>query len=185
MEIVLASASPRRKELLGLIADDFRVLVSDEEEILPEGIEPFSAPEYLAGIKAGAVKEICPDALVIGADTAVFYGERMLGKPRDEKEAREMLTALSGKTHRVITGCALFYKDKKCAFSVSTEVEFYKLSERDIDWYIETNEWTDKAGAYGIQGKGSTLVKGIKGDYFSVVGLPIAELKRKIEEIIG
>lgn len=184
MEIVLASASPRRKELLGLIADRFTVRVSDAEEILPEGIDPFSAPEFLAEIKAAAVREKCPNDLVIGADTAVFYGERMLGKPRDEKEAREMLTVLSGKTHRVITGCALFYKDRKKTFSVSTEVEFYPLSEKDIEWYIATNEWADKAGAYGIQGKGSALVKGIKGDYFSVVGLPVAELKRKIEEII-
>lgn len=183
MDIVLASASPRRKELLGLITDNFRVLVSDAEEILPEGTEPFSAPEYLAAVKAEATKKLCPDSLVIGADTAVFYGERMLGKPKNEKEAREMLTLLSGKVHKVITGCALFYKDKIISFSVCTEVEFYPLHKKDIDWYIDTLEWTDKAGAYGIQGKGSALVKGINGDYFSVVGLPVAELKRKIEEI--
>jgi len=108
----------------------------------------------------------------------------MLGKPKDEQEARDMLMCLSGKTHTVITGCAVRQGEREESFSVSTEVEFYPLDEETIENYIKTGESMDKAGAYGIQGKGALLIKGIKGDYFNVVGLPVAKLEKILKKTI-
>ena len=110
----------------------------------------------------------------------MFVDNQMIGKPKSEKAAVEILKMLSGKTHRVITGCAIYGKGEPISFSKVTEVEFYKLSEKEIRDYVETGEPMDKAGAYGIQGKGGVLIKQIRGDYFNVVGLPVAELKRKL-----
>lgn len=178
---ILASDSPRRKELLKLLLNEFEVIPSGIEENLPEGIKPEKSPEYLARLKAEDISARFPNATVIGADTSVIIGGKILGKPVNADGAREMLNLLSGKSHRVITGCAVCQDGKCRSFSCVTEVEFYMLSATDIDWYISTGEPFDKAGAYGIQGKGALLVKKISGDYFNVVGLPIAELARFIK----
>ena len=181
--IILASASPRRKELLSLISDDFKVAPSDCDESIPEDMPVCEFPEYIAREKAISVSKKFPPDTVIGADTGVFSGGKILGKPTDEENAREMLKELSGKTHKVVTGCAVVKNGICQSFSAETQVEFYSLTDNEIEAYILTGEPFDKAGAYGIQGKGSLFVKRIDGDYFNVVGLPIAKLKRFITKI--
>ena len=185
MKILLASASPRRRELMKLITEDFTACATDADETLPEGIESEKAPEYLAGIKAEAAEMTSPDCLVIGCDTVVIADNSILGKPENAKQCREYLELLSGRTHKVVTGCVLRFNGKSRVFSVSTDVEFFPLDKQRIDWYISTGEPFDKAGGYGIQGKGSLLVKGIKGDYFNVVGLPVAYLERELNSFIS
>lgn len=184
MKYILASNSPRRKELLKLVVPEYSCIAADIEENCPDDILPENCPEFLALKKAEYVAKTHKDSIVIGADTAVFANGEMLGKPADEKGAEKMLAALSGKTHKVITGCAIVKGEKTKSFSVISEVTFYKLTENEIKEYVGTKEPLDKAGAYGIQGKGALLVKEIKGDYFNIVGLPVAELKRKLNEYL-
>ena len=181
--IVLASQSPRRQELIANITPDFTVIVSEAEEILPEGIAPEAVPAYLADIKAATVAAAHPDDVVIGADTVVILDGAILGKPRDKDDAVRMLRALSGKVHTVVTGCAVYRGGSRMTFSESTRVEFYPLGDREIMEYIATGEPFDKAGAYGIQGRGCVLVKRIEGDFFNVMGLPVARLKRELEDM--
>lgn len=183
--IILASASPRRQELLKLIFDDFTVEPADIDETVRKTIELEQYPEYLALKKSRHIAEKHPiDNVVIGCDTGVFINDIMLGKPKDKEQAREMLKILSGRTHKVITGCSIFYKGQNISFSEVTEVEFYHLTDSEIDEYIATGEPMDKAGAYGIQGKGALLVKRIKGDFYNVVGLPVAALKQKLKMLL-
>ncbi|MCC8023669.1 MAG: Maf family protein [Clostridiales bacterium] len=177
MNLVLASASPRRQELLALLDTDFIVKPADVDETLPEGIAPRRAVESLSVRKAEAVWE--KNTCVIGADTVVALGQTIFGKPADAADARRMLNALSGRVHSVFTGVTVLHPDGRAeTFSEETRVEFYPLSGAQVDAYIATGEPMDKAGAYGIQGRGCTLVKGIQGDYFNVVGLPVARLNR-------
>ncbi len=183
MKIILASASPRRRELLKLITDEFTVISPDVEEITPEDLAPEKCPEYLAILKAQEVARDNPDKLVIGCDTSVILDEHILGKPVDAEDAFRMLELLSGKTHQVVTGCCLYHSGRFITFSVRTEVEFYPLSSEEIRQYIDTREPFDKAGAYGIQGKGAILIRSIQGDYYNVMGLPVARLKREIQRV--
>lgn len=182
MDIILASASPRRRELLKLITTDFKIMPADSTETLPQNISPIKAAQYLAVQKAEIIAAKCPHNLVIGCDTIVIIDNEILGKPHDEYDAERMLKLLSGKTHKVVTGCSLILDYRKFSFSEITEVEFYSLSDIEISTYITTKEPFDKAGAYGIQSKGSLLVKKINGDYFNVVGLPISRLKRELQK---
>ncbi len=184
MEYILASASPRRKELFSKIAPAFEVCAADIEEVLPSGMSVYNGPEYLAYKKAEHISKNAPDKLVVGADTAVFCDGVMLGKPKNREDAVRMLKLLSGKTHKVITGCAAFYQGRCLSFSEVTEVTFFELSDAEIENYAATGECDDKAGAYGVQGKGALLVKGINGDYYNVVGLPVARLSREIKKLI-
>lgn len=184
MKIVLASGSPRRRELMNYITEDFSVCTSNADENLPGGIDPFEAAEYLAVQKARAVAAEHPDDIVIGCDTIVIVDGRILGKPASEDDARNMLRTLSGRTHDVVTGCAVVYGGETQFFSEKTGVSFYDLSEEEIEEYLATGEPFDKAGGYGIQGRGALFVSGINGDYYNVVGLPIAALSRKLKEII-
>lgn len=181
--IILASASPRRKELFSIIEKDFKIIPANIEEILPDGIPAEAAAEFLSVQKAKAISNEHPQDTVIGCDTAVICDNEILGKPKDKQDAKKMLTLLSGKTHKVITGCAIFKDGKSLSFSEVTEVTFFPLSEKEIDDYIATNECFDKAGSYGIQGYGSLLVKKINGDYFNVVGLPVAKLNKMLKRI--
>ena len=178
---ILASASPRRRELFGLISDDFRIVPSNAEETAPDGIAAENLPERLARLKAGDIAAKYPFDTVIGADTLVILDGKVLGKPENPEDAVRMLTALSGKRHKVITGCAVCKNGACRSFSSVTEVEFYPLDDREISDYVATGEPLDKAGAYGIQGRGALFVKSINGDYFNVVGLPVAALRRFIE----
>jgi len=183
--VTLASASPRRKELLRLAGLDFDVLAPQVEETLPPGFPPEQCAEYLAAIKADDVARLRPGHLVIGADTIVVIDGQILGKPNDAEDAARMLRLLSGREHRVITGVCL--RTSVCArtFSQETLVRFYPLRADEIEAYIQTVEPMDKAGAYGIQGKGALLVESIAGDYFNVVGLPIARLMRELRAMAG
>lgn len=180
-KIVLASASPRRKELIKCISDNVLCVPSGEDETLPDGIGASEIPEFLAKLKALSVAKDYPDAKVIGCDTVVILEDEILTKPESREDAYKKLRALSGKEHRVITGCCIVEGESIKTFSEETFVEFYTLSDEEIYSYIDTGEPMDKAGGYGIQGKGSLFVKGIKGDYFNVVGLPVARLYRELK----
>lgn len=182
MKIILASASPRRKELLRFITEDFTIRPTDADEILPDDINFFDAPQYLSLIKAKAA--VCSeDELVIGCDTIVECEGKILGKPKDLENCFEMLKMLSGKTHSVYTGVTLIYKSEIHSFTECTDVKFYKLTDLEIKSYMDSGEPFDKAGGYGIQGRGALFVEKICGDYYNVVGLPVARLKREIDKI--
>ena len=184
MRVILASQSPRRRELLKVIFKNFEIIPSSCEEVVPNNISTQNVAEFLANLKANDIAKKYPEALVIGADTVVIAENEILGKPKNEAQAKEMLNKLSGEKHKVITGVSLCLNGKNRSFSEITEVEFFDLSNDEIENYVKTHEPMDKAGAYGIQGKGSLLVKRIDGDYFNVVGLPIARLKREIDEFL-
>lgn len=185
IKIVLASASPRRKELISLIADNVVIRPAECDETLPDGIGAREAVEYLSKIKNDAAKAIsAEDELIISADTVVAVCDEILGKPADKEDALRMINLLSGKTHQVYTGVTLSFKDEFITFSEKTDVTFFSLSEKEIEDYVSSSEPYDKAGAYGIQGKASLLVSGICGDYFNVVGLPVARLNRELLKFI-
>ena len=180
--IILASQSPRRQELLKYITTEFEIRVSEVDEALPDGISPSDAVLYLSNIKAQPFAN--GDDIVIGADTVVALDGKLLGKPRSEKEAAEMLRSLSGRIHKVYTGVAIVCGDKVTSFFDETEVEFYPLTDEEIFDYVATGEPMDKAGAYGIQGRGAVLVKRINGDYFNVMGLPISKVYRELKDCV-
>ena len=185
MNVILASASPRRKELLGYIVPRFEIIPADVDETLPKEIPAEKSAEFLAVKKAEHISAQYPESIVIGSDTVVIVDGEILGKPADEADAYRMLKKLSGKTHMVVTGVCISQGEKKKSFSEATQVEFYPLSEEEIRDYIATGDPMDKAGAYGIQGEGCVLIKGIEGDFFTVMGLPAARLKRELAEFIS
>lgn len=180
-KIILASASPRRQELLKYIVPAFEIIPADVDETLSAEIIPEKSAEFLAAKKARHIAKKYPDCTVIGSDTVVIIDDIILGKPADKSDAERMLKLLSGRTHKVITGVCLARGEASDSFSCETKVEFYPLSDEEILGYISTGEPMDKAGAYGIQGYGSVLVKGIEGDFFNVMGLPVAMLKRRLD----
>ena len=182
-ELILASGSPRRKELLETAGLDFKVIVADVDERIPDGATPQEAVKALALQKAQAVAKDYEKSIVIGADTVVVCDGEILGKPKNEDDAFNMLRSLSGRTHSVCTGVALINDTEIRNFCEVTEVEFYNLSDDEIKAYIKTGEPMDKAGAYGIQGKGCVLVKQIVGDYFNVVGLPVSKVYRELSDL--
>lgn len=181
-KLILASASPRRQELLRLITEDFIVCPADTDETLPEGYPIWQQIEILAARKAAQVFAMHPDDVVIGADTMVVADGIPLGKPKDAADAKRMLRLLSGRAHEVITGLAVQSRAGQRVSHRTTKVHFRALSDAEIDRYVATGEPLDKAGAYGIQGRGAALVTGIEGDYFSVVGLPVALLYCMLSE---
>ena len=184
-KVILASASPRRQELIKTIFDSVEILPADCDETLPDGIGAREAVEYLSKIKNKASAKLTgKENLIISADTVVAVDDEILGKPVDKEDARRMISLLSGKVHQVYTGVTLSLDGKTKTFSEKTDVEFFDLTEGEIEEYINSKEPYDKAGAYGIQGKAGLLVKKINGDYYNVVGFPIARLKREIEEFI-
>ena len=174
-KIILASNSPRRKELLAGLDVQFEVRVlKGIDESYPATLPTAEIAEYIAQKKASAYREtIAADELVITADTIVVLGDEVLGKPKDAADARRMLRELSGQTHQVITGVVLTTKERQEHFSVVSNVTFKELTDDEIDYYVETYKPMDKAGAYGIQGKGAVLVEKIEGSYDNVVGLPL------------
>ncbi len=185
-KIILASASPRRKELMAYISDNVLIRPAECDESVPENMGAREAVEYLSRIKNEASKKLsASDDIVISADTVVSIDDEILGKPVDKEDARRMLNLLSGKIHQVYTGVTISKGEKTITFSEKTDVIFYNLTEEEIEEYISSSEPYDKAGSYAIQGKAGLLVKGINGDYYNVVGLPVARLKREIENFIG
>lgn len=182
MAIILASASPRRRELLKFITEAFTVKVSDAEEVTDPELSAEETVKSLAVIKGEAVAKDFPDDTVISADTIVVLDGKILGKPKNKEDAFSMLSSLSGRAHEVYTGVCVLHGCIKLVFAERTEVTFYSLTSEEIRAYIATGEPSDKAGAYGIQGKGCTLVKAINGDYNNVVGLPVARLNRLLKD---
>ena len=178
MDIILASKSPRRREILENTKVRFSIKESQIDETIKLNESPKDTVKRLAYEKALDVAKNNEDALVIGADTVVVIDDKILGKPKDETEAYNMIKLLSGKTHYVITGFALINLslNKKIVDCQISQVTFKELSEATIKDYIQTKESLDKAGAYGIQGYGGLLVKNIQGDYFNIVGLPISKI---------
>lgn len=184
MKIILASASPRRQELIKKITEDIVVNPCDCDETIKEGLFGREIAEYLSKIKGEAVKDQFSEDIIVSADTIVCLNDNVLGKPKSREDAFSKLRTLSGNTHSVFTGVTIIKGDKEKTFSQETKVTFYDLSDEEIYEYIDSGEVFDKAGSYGIQGKGGLLVKGIEGDYFNVVGLPVARLKRELLEFL-
>ena len=177
--IILASNSPRRKELLSGLDLDYEVKVlPDIEETYPEKLPTEEIPLFIAEEKAAAYQQMMADNdLIITADTVVVLGDEVLGKPADLDDARRMLRELSGRTHQVITGVCLMTKDKKRSFAVTTDVTFKALTDEEIDYYVETYHPLDKAGAYGIQEWiGYVGISGLEGSFYNVMGLPTRRL---------
>jgi septum formation protein len=181
-QIILASSSPRRRELLQRAEIAFKVRAAAVKEDYPQDLAATAVPEYLAGRKALAVQKVSgPDELILAADTIVLAGETVIGKPANGQQARDILQMLSGKAHEVITGVCLLKASRMRKFSERTRVYFYPLDEDQIDHYIETYRPMDKAGAYAIQEWiGLTGIRRIEGDYFNVVGLPVGRVIREI-----
>ncbi len=188
--VILASASPRRQQLLKEIFEEFIVMPSNVDESIDQNTKVNLVPQKIAEKKAQFIAKDYPDSLVIGCDTAVIVDNIMLGKPRDKEDAFDMIKMLQGREHKVITGCALFYKGEVRTFSCTTLVIFNPLTDEDIENYLKITEtlpdgttqyqWADKAGAYGIQNCGDILVQEICGDFNNVVGLPCHMLKEEI-----
>lgn len=185
VKLILASKSPRRCELLKYITDEFEVIPSSCDETVPDGLDVYEVPEFLSVRKALDVAKNNPDSLVIGCDTVVIIDNTILGKPRDMSDAFNMLCTLSGRTHTVVSGVCLCLKGKTMSFSQHTDVTFYSLKEEDIIKYLDTNSPLDKAGSYGIQDGAALFVESISGDFYNVVGFPIAKLKLEIEKFLG
>jgi septum formation protein maf len=182
-QLILASASPRRKELLAGLNIPFEVrLIDGIDETYPPELPTDEVPLYISQKKAAAYKaNISPHTIVLTADTVVVCNEQILGKPIDEADARRMLQMLSGKTHRVITGVTLLVEGNSKSFSVATDVTFNPLSATEIDYYIRTFKPFDKAGAYGIQEWiGYIGVTAINGSYFNVMGLPVQRIYEEL-----
>ena len=184
--MILASGSPRRKELLQMLEVPFEVLVSDTKEVITKN-EPAEVTKELSYQKAMAVAEQVEEGIIIGADTVVSIDGKILGKPADEEDAVSMLKKLQGNSHFVYTGVSLFVRENqaetKQTFFEKTEVVFYPMSEEEIKTYVQSKEPMDKAGAYAIQGLCAKFIKEIRGDYYNVVGMPISRLYQEVKNM--
>jgi septum formation protein len=181
-EVILASGSPRRKELISSLGWKFNVVVPEIDEIIGDEL-PREAAERLAREKGSSVAAAFTDSLVIAADTIVVIEDRVLGKPESPEEALTMLQLLNNRTHEVITGLCLCYKDRISVSSETTQVSFRNMELPELEAYIATGEGEDKAGAYAIQGKGALLVERIEGCYFNVVGLPLHRMSIMLQNM--
>jgi septum formation protein len=182
-QIILASSSPRRRELLNLIGIAHEVRPADVDETPFSGEQPVPHADRLAREKAGTVAAQEPQALVIGADTIVVVDDVILGKPVDEADARRMLRILSGREHRVVTAVAVARGGEVVSSVEEVQVTFRDLSDADIAAYVATREPMDKAGSYGIQGYGATIVSKVDGDFFAVMGLPLVRLVALLDQV--
>ncbi|MFP4478574.1 MAG: Maf family protein [Candidatus Izemoplasmatales bacterium] len=184
MKVILASQSPRRKELIKMLNIDALTIPSKVEEVIDESLSHEEMVMDLALQKATDVFVKYKDDLVLGFDTLVILGDKIMGKPKDKEEAKAYLRELSGNTHRVITGCAFIKKGHSSSFYSSADVTFYPMTEEEIQAYVETGEPFDKAGAYAIQGYGSKYIQSIYGDYYAVVGFPVSKIYRALKKIL-
>ena len=182
--IILASKSPRRKELLELLKLPFEIIVSDIDETIDYTNDLVKEIEKLSFRKADAVYQTNRDALIIGSDTIVKIDNKALGKPSSIEEAKEMLRELSDRTHEVVTGVTIINEGKAETFSSVSKVSFYPLTEKEIEDYVMSNEPMDKAGSYAIQGDGAKFIRCIEGDYYTIVGLPIGELYQRLKQYL-
>lgn len=182
MQLILASGSPRRKELLSLFRIPFTVVPADVDETMDPAKAPCEEVARLSAKKARAVKRE-PDDVVIAADTIVVCEGKVLGKPKSEENAYQMLSLLSGRDHQVMTGCTVLRGEKCVTFTEVTDLHFRTLSEREIRAYIASGEPMDKAGAYGIQGGAALFCRRMEGDYYNVMGLPVCRLWQTLQSI--
>ena len=182
MHLILASQSPRRRELLGLFRRPFEVRVADIDETMDDGKPPFDEVARVSRAKAQAVPRE-QDDIVVAADTIVVCAGRTLGKPRTEAEAKEMLRLLSGRDHQVMTGMTVLRGDAVVTCTEVTDIHFRELTEKEIESYIATGEPMDKAGAYGIQGGAALFAQRMVGDYYNVMGLPVCRLYEILSQI--
>lgn len=180
-KIILASNSPRRREILGEFID-LDIITKEINEIMDDSFSPWTTVMGLAFEKGIEVAKDNEDSIVLSADTLVELDGKLLGKPKSREDAKIMIESLSGRSHNVYTGYAIFKLSEKIKYVnyEKSSVKFYKLSDLEIENYLDTLEYKDKAGAYGIQGKGSLLVEEIRGDYFNIVGLPIGKINRDL-----
>ncbi len=176
MRIILASQSPRRREILQLMEIPFEVIESHVEEVPPAGATPVELVKALAEQKARAVFALHPNACVIGADTVVDLDGRVLGKPHTPERAREYLHLLQGRSHIVYTGICVLTPGRTDVRSARTDVTFRPMSDAEIDWYVDTGDPLDKAGSYGVQGPASLFVDHLEGNYFNIIGMPAPTL---------
>lgn len=181
--IILASMSPRRRELMRLLPVKFEVCAVDIDETIDKNKCPEENAMALAKLKAHAAKKLYDDDIIIGCDTIVALDDEILGKPQDEGDAERILLKLSGAMHKVYTGVCILDGDSTVQFFGSADVKMKQLTNSEISWYIGTGEPMDKAGAYGIQGYGSLFIERINGDYYSVVGLPVCKLNSELKNI--
>jgi len=180
-KLILASQSPRRKQLMEAAELEFEIIIADVDETNPEGMPGEEVPEFLAKKKAIAIQHMAIDAIVIAADTVVLLDHHILGKPRDAAHAKETLHQLSGRTHHVVTGVCMQSATKQISFSTTTAVHFRKLTTEQINHYIDNYKPFDKAGAYAIQEWiGMIGIERIDGDYYNVMGLPIGEVSQRL-----
>ena len=182
MQLILASASPRRKELLGLFKIPFTIRVADIDETMDNTKSPFDEVARVSRLKALAVERQEKD-IVIAADTIVVCEDRVLGKPKDAAEAEEMLSALSGRDHQVMTGCTVLRGETVKTFTEVTDLHFRELSRKEIENYVASGEPMDKAGAYGIQGGAALFCERMVGDYYNVMGLPVCRLGQVLAKV--
>ena len=183
MQLILASASPRRKELLGLFHIPFTIRVADIDETMDHTRSPFDEVARVSRLKALAV-ERQEDDIVIAADTIVVCEGKVLGKPRDAAEAVEMLQLLSGRDHQVMTGCTVLQGQRAETFTEVTDLHFRSLSQKEIENYVASGEPMDKAGSYGIQGGAALFCERMVGDYYNVMGLPVCRLGQVLKAVV-
>lgn len=182
-KFILASQSPRRRELLSYLEIEFKIMPSDVDEIVEDGIPFEQVVMDLATQKAAHIAKNHPEYTVLGFDTLVILDGEALGKPQDRQDGFDMLRRLSGRTHRVLTGCAIVCCDEIDTFYDWADVTFNDMSDTEINEYLDTGEPFDKAGAYGIQGYGGRYIAKVDGDYYSVMGVPLNKLYRKLRDL--
>ena len=184
-KLLLASGSPRRAEILRAVGWSFEALATNIDETMRVGEKAEDAVQRLALGKAEAAAKLNPSALVLGADTTVVVDSQILEKPKDDGDARRMLRLLSGRWHDVLTGVALVRNDRRAVAYERTRVRFCSMSDEEIDWYVQSGEPMDKAGAYAVQGRASLFIEEIRGDYWNIVGLPVRLVYKLVNERSG
>ncbi|MGI6392960.1 MAG: Maf family protein [Candidatus Izemoplasmatales bacterium] len=182
-DVILASNSPRRRELFDFLGVKYQIMTKDVSEAIDQGLLPEEQAMELAFRKAHAVFKENKDKIVLGFDTLVYTETEILGKPKDDKDARRMLRILSGTKHMVVTGTAILTKAVSHSFYSKTAVTFYPLTDEEIDKYIASKEPMDKAGAYAVQGYGARFVERIEGDYYTVMGMPVSRIYQEFKKL--
>ena len=183
-KIILASASPRRKQLLSTIIDNFEIIPSNALEVYPETLDAMDVSLFLSNLKAKDIHNKYPNDVVIGSDTTVIINNKVLGKPDDKNDARNMLNTLSNNLHYVVSGVTIYNGEETYQINSISKVFFKKLSREDIEDYLSHDEYKDKAGSYAIQGLASVFIDHIEGDYDTIVGFPTQQVKDVLDKIL-
>ena len=183
--LILASASPRRQELLTAAGLNFQIIPAHVNEAYRKGETPRSHVQRLACDKAAAIAKKYPESWVLGADTIVVIDDMILGKPKNKKQARQMMERLSGRFHKVFTGFAVVCKAAQLQKTkiIQTSVQFKKINQQEMEWYVSCSEPYDKAGGYAAQGRGACFIKSLRGSYTNVIGLPVCEVMEELEKL--